>query len=71
VRRGRVCARTLTAAAVQMYLSSMSGAWGVLFWLSLVGGTLVCEALNPLQTWWLGYWAQQYETHAPGDVDIV
>jgi hypothetical protein len=54
-----------------MYFSSMAGGWTVLFWLLILVGTLTCEGLNSVQTWFLGYWAGQYELFPADQVNVV
>jgi hypothetical protein len=56
---------------VQLYFSSMSGQYGWVFWLLIVLGTFLCEGNNSVQTWFLGYWASQYETHPSDEVSVA
>ena len=48
----------------------MGGGHAFLFWLAFVGFLGTCELLNVVQTYWLGYWAQQYEVREPGEVSV-
>ncbi|KAF5356102.1 hypothetical protein D9756_004037 [Leucocoprinus leucothites] len=41
-----------------------------LFFASFLGGLLACDLVTTFQTWYLGYWASQYETHDPSDVPV-
>jgi hypothetical protein len=49
----------------------MSGQYGWMFWLLIVLGTFLCEGNNSVQTWFLGYWASQYETHPSDEVSVA
>jgi hypothetical protein len=44
--------------ALKLYVSSLGG---LVFWVSFVGGLLISELASSLSTWFLGYWAWQYE----------
>ncbi|KAI9059804.1 multidrug resistance-associated ABC transporter [Trametes sanguinea] len=56
--------------ALRLYLSSMGGTHAFIFWLSVVGFLVICELTAILQTYWLGYWAQQYEDQDQADVNV-
>ncbi|KAI0711030.1 hypothetical protein C8T65DRAFT_739602 [Cerioporus squamosus] len=56
--------------ALRMYLSSMGGGYTLVFWFSVIGFLCLCELLGTLETWWLGYWAQQYEDQDQSDVNV-
>ena len=56
--------------SVKLYVSGMSGNHPFLFWGSFVAGLFLTELLTTMQTWFLGYWAGQYDTHAPGEVPV-
>ncbi len=53
-----------------MYLSSMGGGYTLVFWFSVIAFLCLCEVLGVLETWWLGYWAQQYEDQPQEDVSV-
>ena len=55
---------------MRLYLSSMGGSHSIIFWLSVLGLLMFNEMLAVLQTYWLGYWAQQYEVREPGEVSV-
>ncbi|KAI0329604.1 multidrug resistance-associated ABC transporter [Cubamyces sp. BRFM 1775] len=57
--------------ALRLYLSSMGGAHSFIFWLSVIGFLFVCEFMGIFQTYWLGFWAQQYEDHSQADVNVA
>ncbi|KAL1937768.1 hypothetical protein VTO73DRAFT_12921 [Trametes versicolor] len=56
--------------ALRLYLFSMGGAHSFLFWLAVVGFLVICEFMGVFQTYWLGYWAQQYEDHDQAEVKV-
>ena len=49
----------------------MGGGYTFLFWLTVLGFMALCELVGVLQTYWLGYWATQYELHDQGEVKVV
>ncbi|KAI0650859.1 multidrug resistance-associated ABC transporter [Trametes meyenii] len=56
--------------ALKLYLSSMGGGSAPLFWLCVVGFLFICEFVGIFQTYWLGYWAQQYEDKDGSEVNV-
>lgn len=54
--------------SVKMYFLSLGGERGAVFWLTFLGGFMLCELFYTIQSWWLGVWAQQYENHSPLEV---
>ena len=60
-----------TYRAVRLYLSSMAGGYTLVFWLGVLVFLGLCEMLGIVETWWLGYWAQQYEDIDPTDVNVA
>ncbi|OSD00621.1 P-loop containing nucleoside triphosphate hydrolase protein [Trametes coccinea BRFM310] len=56
-------------SAVKLFLKNMSNK-PILFWLIYVSGHVLRQSLANLQTWYLGYWASQYETHPPAEVPV-
>jgi hypothetical protein len=36
-----------------------------------VGGMFICDALLTAQTWFMGYWAEQYDIYPPEQVDVA
>ncbi|TFK52961.1 P-loop containing nucleoside triphosphate hydrolase protein [Heliocybe sulcata] len=57
-------------SSLKMYLSGFSGSWPVIFWIMVLGSLLARHTLNTAQTWFLGYWAQQYDTRPAKDVAV-
>ncbi|KAI0800050.1 P-loop containing nucleoside triphosphate hydrolase protein [Fomes fomentarius] len=56
--------------AVVLYVGNMSKR-PLLFWLIYTLGHVFRHATSNLQTWYLGYWAAQYETHLPEEVNVA
>ena len=48
----------------------MGGSHAVLFWAIVLLLVMTSKALGGVQTYWLGYWAQQYEGREEGSVDV-
>ncbi|KAJ4476620.1 hypothetical protein J3R30DRAFT_3759412 [Lentinula aciculospora] len=48
-------------SAVKMYLTSMGGQYSWTFFLAFLFAIFITEILNAFYTWFLGYWASQYE----------
>ena len=55
---------------MRLYLTSMAGGYSFIFWFSVVGFLCLCELFGVFQTYWLGYWAQQYEDRDQADVKV-
>lgn len=52
---------------VKFFFSMFGSAW---FWSAFVAAMAGSEVVNIGQTWWLGYWAQQYQIHPePSEVN--
>ncbi|THH12876.1 hypothetical protein EW146_g7283 [Bondarzewia mesenterica] len=56
--------------AMSLYFKSLGGAHVILFWVVFLGGMLLADLSNSIQTWFLGYWAQQYEGRETAEVQI-
>ncbi|TFY61054.1 hypothetical protein EVJ58_g4753 [Rhodofomes roseus] len=48
-------------SAMKLYVNSLGGGHQSLFWLGVMASLVVFNILSNLQTWFLGYWARQYE----------
>ncbi|KAG8864750.1 hypothetical protein FRB96_003335 [Tulasnella sp. 330] len=48
-----------------------SGFGGPLFWITFFACVVLHEASTNFQTWFLGYWARQYETHPRSEVNAL
>ncbi|ESK84755.1 hypothetical protein Moror_568 [Moniliophthora roreri MCA 2997] len=57
--------------ALKLWLTSLGGQHYVLFFLLFVGLYLAADAAEASQTWYLGYWAQQYNEHPPEEVNAL
>ncbi|KAH8986094.1 hypothetical protein EDB92DRAFT_1949372 [Lactarius akahatsu] len=57
--------------AVRLFINGLGGAYPVLFWIVFTGGMLLFSTLMTVQTWFMGYWAEQYDIHPPEQVNIT
>ncbi|KAH8977506.1 hypothetical protein EDB92DRAFT_772241 [Lactarius akahatsu] len=57
--------------AVRLFINGLGGAHPVLFWIVFAGGMLLFSTLMTVQTWFMGYWAEQYDIHPPEQVNIT
>jgi hypothetical protein len=51
-------------------MSHIRGVHPFFFWLIVLGGLFLTDACNSVQTWYLGYWASQYEHYDPSEVSV-
>lgn len=58
------------AIAVRLYFRVLGGGHPSFFWLSFMGSLVTFNMLSNLQTWFLGYWAQQYEGRDAEEVHV-
>ncbi|OCH87314.1 P-loop containing nucleoside triphosphate hydrolase protein [Obba rivulosa] len=58
-------------SAMKLYLNGLGGTHPYLFWAGFAGALFVSEFINSVQTWFVGYWAQQYEDHEPSEVNVA
>ncbi|KAK7056504.1 hypothetical protein VNI00_003060 [Paramarasmius palmivorus] len=56
---------------VKLYLNAFGGSHAVFALTIYVGSLMVSGALNVAQTWYLGYWATQYELMPPSEVPVL
>ncbi|KAG2160129.1 uncharacterized protein EDB93DRAFT_1113551 [Suillus bovinus] len=56
--------------AFKLYLTGLGGNYPILFWVAFVGLIGLTDFTSTVQTWFLGYWASQYEHHLPSEVNI-
>jgi hypothetical protein len=49
----------------------MGGGRPLLFFSAFLVGLGLTDAALTLQTWFLGYWASQYDTHSPEEVPVA
>ncbi|KAI9431381.1 hypothetical protein H4582DRAFT_2085045 [Lactarius indigo] len=57
--------------AVKLFINGLGGAHSVLFWILFPVGLLLYDALMTVQTWFMGYWAEQYDIYPPDQVNIT
>ncbi|KAH7930564.1 hypothetical protein BV22DRAFT_1124835 [Leucogyrophana mollusca] len=57
-------------SAFKLYLASMGGQYSFLFWVAFLGLMVLTQLVNSVQTWFLGYWASQYELHPASEVNV-
>ncbi|KAG6885716.1 hypothetical protein C0993_010889 [Termitomyces sp. T159_Od127] len=48
---------------VKLYFLGLGGNNPIPFFVMVMIGLVLCDLLNAIQTWYLGYWASQYEHH--------
>ncbi|KAH7886476.1 hypothetical protein F5I97DRAFT_1926721 [Phlebopus sp. FC_14] len=58
-------------SAFRMYLVAMGGKHQLVFWSSFLGLLAISSLTGRVQTWFLGYWATQYEDQPDGAVNAV
>ncbi|KAI0640442.1 P-loop containing nucleoside triphosphate hydrolase protein [Trametes meyenii] len=56
-------------SAMKLFIGNMARK-PVLFWCIYLSGHVIRHTISNFQTWYLGYWASQYETHAPEEVSV-
>lgn len=60
----------ITWKSISLLISALGGKHPVLFILFLVGCIALGTTFYTAQTWFLGEWGAQYETHAPSEVNL-
>ena len=58
------------SSAVRLYLRGPGGSHPALFFATFIGGLLVTDLSNAAQTWYLGYWASQYNDHDKDPAEV-
>ena len=61
---------SIEVTAVRLYFRVLGGSHQWLFWLSFMGSLVTFNVLSNLQTWFLGYWARQYEGRDAAEVHV-
>ncbi|KAH9059056.1 hypothetical protein EDB87DRAFT_1577854 [Lactarius vividus] len=59
----------LNKIEVKLFINGLGGAHPVLFWITYAGGMLLFSTLMTVQTWFMGYWAEQYDIYPPEQFD--
>lgn len=57
--------------SVKLYFANLGGDSPIIFWTLFLGGMILTSVTETFQAWYLGYWAQQYETHDPSEVNVI
>ncbi|KAH7922933.1 hypothetical protein BV22DRAFT_1197033 [Leucogyrophana mollusca] len=57
-------------AAFKLYLVGLGGHYSLIFWIVFLALMGLTDLINTIQTWFLGYWASQYEIHPPSEVKV-
>ena len=56
---------------VKLFIEGLGGSHPILFWILFAGGLVFCDAVLTIQTWFMGYWAEQYTIYPPEEVKIA
>ncbi|KAH9059057.1 hypothetical protein EDB87DRAFT_1832312 [Lactarius vividus] len=56
---------------VKLFINGLGGTHPVLFWILFPVGLLLCDTAMTVQTWFMGYWAEQYDIYPPEQVNIT
>ncbi|KAI8972403.1 P-loop containing nucleoside triphosphate hydrolase protein [Trametes punicea] len=56
-------------SALKLYICNMSKT-PVVFWMIYISGHILGYMIFNIQSWYLGYWASQYENHPPEEVSV-
>ncbi|KAH9028058.1 hypothetical protein EDB83DRAFT_1910018 [Lactarius deliciosus] len=57
--------------AIKLFINGLGGAHPVLFWILFPVGLLLCDTSMTAQTWFMGYWAEQYDIYPPEQINIT
>ncbi|KAI0291829.1 hypothetical protein BC826DRAFT_1105763 [Russula brevipes] len=57
--------------AFKLFLGGLGGSHVLLFWIVFIGALLLCDALLAVQTWFMGYWAEQYDLYPPETISVT
>jgi hypothetical protein len=64
------CTRLLINYSVKLYFFGLGGGHPMMFLMASAGGLVLTETFNIAQTWYLGYWASQYDDDPPSEVSV-
>ncbi|KAH8986100.1 hypothetical protein EDB92DRAFT_2116516 [Lactarius akahatsu] len=56
---------------VKLFINGLGGAHPVLFWILFLVCLLLCNTSMTAQTWFMGYWAEQYDIYPPEQINIT
>ncbi|KAH9166802.1 hypothetical protein EDB89DRAFT_2075433 [Lactarius sanguifluus] len=54
---------------VKLFINGLGRGHPVLFWITYAGGMLLFSTLMTVQTWFMGYWAEQYDIYQSEQFD--
>ena len=57
--------------SVKLFFVTLGGSFPFLFYLSFTGLMFIEETMQVLQTWYLGYWAQQYDERPAEEISAI
>ncbi|KAH9952289.1 hypothetical protein BGW80DRAFT_1430860 [Lactifluus volemus] len=57
--------------AFKLFFNALGGPHSTTFWILFAGGITLCDALLAGQTWFMGYWAEQYDIYPPEAISIT
>ncbi|KAI0045217.1 P-loop containing nucleoside triphosphate hydrolase protein [Auriscalpium vulgare] len=58
--------------SLKLFFKALGGSHVTLFWIVFLGGMILCDGAMSAQTWWMGYWAEQYDLVTdPSEVNIA
>lgn len=60
----------VTWNSMKLLVTALGGNYPFLFFTVLIGGAAVSTCIYTAQTWFLGVWGTQYETHSPPEVRL-
>jgi hypothetical protein len=63
--------RIETLVTVKLYVSALGGQHPSFYFISLIICMVITDSLINLQTWYLGYFASQYEDHEVSQVHVA
>ena len=56
--------------ALKLFFAGLGGDHPILFWTIFLGGEFFTDFISTIQTWWLGFWASQYDHNEYYEVDV-
>jgi hypothetical protein len=56
--------------ALKLFFAGLGGDQPLMFWIVFIGGLFFTDFISTIQTWWLGFWASQYDHQESYEVDV-
>ncbi|KAH9028054.1 hypothetical protein EDB83DRAFT_2526416 [Lactarius deliciosus] len=56
---------------VKLFINGLGGAQPVMFWILFPVCLFLCDTFMTAQTWFMGYWAEQYDIYPPEQINIT